>query len=197
METIDKVIEELLERWREEKSEPPGQFREPMLAMGPEGGRLIETIVAACKPKRGLEIGTSSGFSALYALRGALKSGGELRLWTVDHDPAKARWAEENFQKAGVLDRVTIIVEDGLKAAQRLPGPWDYVLLDAAKWQNKPIMEAIIPKLNPGGVVLTDNMLTHREELAEFAHFVRTHPLLISAPFPLGNGVEVSFKVPI
>lgn len=193
---IDGVIEELLTRYWEEKTHPSGNFREPMLAMGPEGGKLIETLVFSTKPRRGLEIGTSSGFSALYALRGALKANCDFHLWTVDHDPAKARWAEENFRKAGVYSHITLIVKDGLQVAKELEGPWDYVLLDAAKWQNLPLMENLIPKLNPGAVVVTDNMLTHQEELKEFAQFVRNHPQLISSMFPLGNGIEVTFKVP-
>ncbi|MFN3820815.1 MAG: O-methyltransferase [bacterium] len=196
LSSIDHVIEELLHRYWEEKTHPSEGFREPMLAMGPEGGKLIETIVFSTKPRRGLEIGTSSGFSALYALRGALKARCEFHLWTIDHDPAKARWAEENFRKAGVDQHITLLIKDGLQAARELEGPWDYVLLDAAKWQNLPLMENLIPKLNPGAVVVTDNVLTHQKELQEFTQFVRNHPQLISSMFALGNGIEVTFKVP-
>jgi predicted O-methyltransferase YrrM len=189
---IDILIRELLERHRQEKDKPLA-FREKMLAMGSEGGRLVETIVRSVKPKRGLEIGTSSGFSALCALKG--DDSGEFRLVTVDFDPAKAAWAKQNFERAGVTGRVEVWVMDGLAAAEKIDGPLDYVLLDAAKSQNLPILKTLLPKLSPGAVILTDNMLTHEEELREFAGFVRNHPELASGMYAVGNGIEVTFKL--
>jgi predicted O-methyltransferase YrrM len=171
------------------------KFREPMLPMGPDGGRLVETIVHAIKPQRGLEIGTSSGYSALCAMRGALSAGADFHLVTVDHDAAKAAWAQENFERAGVADRITIVIEDGLAAARKLDGPWDYILLDAAKKHNLPILKALLPKLNPGAVVLTDNVVTHEVEMREFTKFVRNHPELASGLFGVGNGIEVTVKL--
>jgi len=192
---IDALIVELLDRHAAEKSSPPMHFRERMLAMGSEGGRLVESVVRMARPATGLEIGTSSGFSALCALRGALAAGADLHLTTVDFDPAKAAWARSNFERAGVAGRVTILVEDGLEAARRLTGPFDYVLLDASKEQCLPILKELTGKLTPGAVVLTDNMLTHEAELREFARFVRNYPEFASALLPLGNGVELTIKL--
>lgn len=192
LDDLDAVLAELLNLIRTGGS-LPGDFREPLHAMGPEGGRLVEVICRAVRPRRGLEIGTSSGFSALCAMRGALSAGADFHLFTVDYDPAKAAWAQANFQRAGVADRVTVVVKDGLQAARELPGPWNYILLDAAKSQNLPILQALMPNLNPGAVVLTDNALTHQTELAEFIAWVRRHPRLVSGLFPVGNGVEVTF----
>jgi len=193
---IDKVIHDLISRMTSAnpmKGLP--KFREPMLPMGPDGGRLVETIVHAIKPQRGLEIGTSSGFSALCAMRGALSAGADFHLVTVDHDAAKAEWAQVNFERAGVANRITIVIEDGLDAARKLDGPWDYILLDAAKKQNLPILKALLPKLNPGAVVLTDNAVTHEAELEEFTKFVRSHPDLASGLMSVGNGIELTVKL--
>lgn len=190
--SIDSLILELLERHRQEKDKP-GAFKEKMLAMGSEGGRFVETIVRATKPRHGLEIGTSSGFSALCAFKG--DSTGEFRLVTVDFDQAKADWARSNFDRAGVGDRIEILVKDGIEAAREIEGGLDYVLLDAAKEQTLPIIKHILPKLNPGAVVLTDNMLTHPKELAEFAAFVRGHPDLASSMVEIGNGIEVTYRL--
>jgi len=189
---ITAIIHELLERHRLEK-EQPTQFKEKMLAMGSEGGRFVETIVRALKPKHGLEIGTSSGFSALCAFKG--DEYGHLQLITVDFDPAKAAWAKDNFHRAGVENRVEILVQDGLVAAREGRGPFDYVLLDAAKSQNLPIIKELLPKLAVGAVVLTDNALTHADEMREFTQFVRTHPELASSMVAIGNGIEVTFKL--
>ena len=189
---IDAVIHELLERHQSEK-EKPHEFKEGMLAMGSEGGRLVETIIRMRQPKLGLEIGTSSGFSALCAIRGDMT--GEFKLITVDYDPAKAMWARENFERAGVTDRVEIITEDGLKAVQKLTGPFDFVLLDATKKQNLPLMEELLPKLTIGSVVLTDNVTTHTSEMLDFLDFVRNHPQLASGLMKVGNGIEFTVKL--
>lgn len=161
--------------------------------MGSDGGRLVETIVRATNPRRGLEIGTSSGFSALCAMRGDESE--QLLLITVDYDPAKAAWARENFERAGISGRIKILIEDGLEAARKIEGPLDYVLLDAAKSQNLPIIKALLPKLSVGAVILTDNMLTHEEEMREFAQFVRHHPDLASSMVAIGNGIELTIKL--
>ncbi len=196
---IDSIILSLLERHAREKENPP-EFRERMLAMGSEGGRFVETIVRSFRPKRGLEFGTSSGFSALCAMKGALAGYSEpsacpFQLITVDFDPAKAAWARDNFEKAGVGGKIKILIQDGLEAAHKVAGPLDFVLLDASKAQNLPIFKVLLPKLSPGAVILTDNMLTHKEELREFGQFVRHHPDLSSAMYSIGNGVEVTIKL--
>jgi predicted O-methyltransferase YrrM len=189
---IDAVISDLIARQAAER-EKPAEFKEAMLSMGADGGRLIETIVRLACPRRGLEIGTSSGFSALCAMRSGCEH--DFHLITVDHDPAKAEWAQDNFDRAGVDENITIVIEDGLEAARKLPGPFDYVLLDAAKAQNLPIIKALLPKLNAGGIVLTDNILTHAEETKDFVEFVRNHPDLASGMAYVGNGIEVTIKL--
>ncbi len=189
---IDAVIRELLAVHAGEKA-PPEQFREGIQALGPEGGRLVETVVRMVRPRLGLEIGTSSGFSALCALRGALDGG--FRLITVDHDRAKIEWARENFVRAGVQDRVEIVVDDALAAAEKLAGPFDYVLLDADKEQNLPLIKTLLPKLNPGAVVLTDNALTHQVQMRGFFEFVQSHHELASATYHTGHGIEVTVKL--
>jgi predicted O-methyltransferase YrrM len=171
-----------------------------MLAMGSDGGRFVETIVRSIKPKRGLEIGTSSGFSALCAMKGAFAAypnhaACPFQLITIDFDPAKAAWARDNFEKAGVGGKIKILVEDGIEAARKIEAPLDYVLLDANKTQTLPIMKLLLPKLSDGAVVLTDNMLTHSDELLEFSEFVRSHPNLASSMYPIGNGIEVTIKL--
>ncbi len=198
-DTIDSIIRDLLDRHRHEKNNP-AEFKEKMLAMGSEGGRFVETIVRSIKPRRGLEIGTSSGFSALCAMKGAMDAYANpslcpFQLITVDFDPAKAAWARDNFQKAGVGGKIKILIQDALEAAQGVEGPFDYVLLDASKAQTLPILKVLLSKLSPGAIILTDNMLTHEDELREFAQFVRHHPDLSSAMHPIGNGIEVTIKL--
>lgn len=191
---IDDVIRELLEMHRQEKeSRKPSPYVEPMLAMGSEGGRLVETVVRSIKPKLGLEIGTSSGFSALCAIRGALDT--DFKLITVDFDQKKADWALENFRKAGVEDRIEIIVADAMEVVQKLENRFDYVLLDAGKRQNLPLMKLLLPMLNIGAIVITDNAVTHADEMSDFTKYVRNHSDLASGLMTIGNGIEYTIKL--
>ena len=90
---------------------------------------------------------------------------------------------------------IEIIVDDGLEVAKRFEDSFDYILLDAAKGQNLPIMKALLPKLNVGAVVLTDNAVTHADEMFDFFDFVRHHPELASGLMEIGNGIEVTIKL--
>jgi len=191
-EQIDLVLHELI-KLDKKGIRQPEKFKEGMLTVGVDGGRFIETIVSLRHPLRGLEIGTSSGYSALWAMRGAIGTG--FRLTTVDYDPAKAEWAGENFRRAGVADNIVQIVDKGLSAVKAVDGPFDYVLLDATKRDNLPMMEALLPKLNLGAIVLTDNAITHKSELTDFFQFVRNHPDLVSGLIELGNGIEMTVKL--
>ena len=194
MQKLDRILRELLERHRLEKlGKTPSPYMEPMLAMGSEGGRLVETVVRMTKPRLGLEVGTSSGFSALCAFRG--DASGAFRLITIDRDEKKAGWARQNFIRAGVDARVEIVVMDALEAVKSLDGPFDYVLIDAEKRLTLPIFRNLIPKLNTGAVVLTDNITTHEAELREFTDFVRTHDDFVSSKLSVGNGIEMTIKL--
>ncbi len=190
---LDSAINELLRLHKAElDGKKTGDFREPLLLLGSEGGRFVETVVRMSKPRRGLEIGTSAGFSALCAMRGAPEG---FRLTTIDYDPKKAKWAKKNFEKAGVEGRIEIIVDDAMTAVGKLTSKFDYVLLDAAKRQNLPLVKMLLPKLNPGAVVLTDNVITHEQDMLDFLEFVRNNESLQSSLFKVGNGIELTVKL--
>jgi predicted O-methyltransferase YrrM len=73
-----------------------------------------------------------------------------------------------------------------------LAGPFDYVLNDADKENCDTYIKQLLPKLVPGAAVLTDNTMSHPEELAPFLEWVRTHDAFASAHVPVGNGMELS-----
>ena len=117
------------------------------------------------------------------------------RVITIDRDPRKHEIASRWFAEAG-LDRV-IECRTGVAAEvlEGLDGPFDYVLNDADKENCGPYVKQLLAKLAPRAVVLTDNTLTHREELVPFIRWVRGHRAFASAHVPVRNGFEMSVYV--
>jgi caffeoyl-CoA O-methyltransferase len=128
----------------------------PAIQVGAQEGRLIELLVRLCRVRRAVEIGTLAGYSAIRIARG-LEQGG--RLFTLERDPRHAEVARGSIARAGVGDRVEIVVGD---AVERLPdvaahGPFDLVFLDADKGRYDVYGRWAAQNLRPGGVILADN----------------------------------------
>ena len=82
-----------------------------------------------------------------------------------------------------------------MEVLPRIEGPFDFVLVDADKPNCRAYVEAVLDRLAPRGVVLTDNTLTHPRELAGFLAWIRSEPSFKSAHVPIGNGMEMSVKL--
>ena len=176
-----------------ERLEAVIQSADDALAIPRESAEFVYTLLRATGARRGLEIGTSYGYSALWAGAAIAERGG--RLITIDRDPRKHEIASTWFAEAG-LDRV-IECRTGVagEVLDELEGPFDYVLNDADKENCGPYVKQLLAKLAPRAVVLTDNTLTHQEELGPFISWVRDHPSFASAHVPVGNGFEMSVYV--
>jgi predicted O-methyltransferase YrrM len=77
---------------------------------------------------------------------------------------------------------------------KELPGPFDLVFLDADRPQYLAYLEEIVPKIEKGGLLVTDNVVSHAGELESFLRRVKSHPELFSVTLPVGNGEELSYK---
>ena len=78
-----------------------------------------------------------------------------------------------------------------------LPGPFDLVFLDADRASYRTCLELAVPRLAPGGLLVADNVVSHRAELEDFLARVKGHPGLLSVTVPVGKGEEVAFKLPL
>ncbi len=166
--------------------------KEDALALPREAGAFVHTLIEATGATQALEIGTSYGYSGLW-IGGALAAAGG-HLTTIDVSPRKSAAARERFEEAGLADVVTCLTGEAKSIIPDLPGPFDFVLNDADKQNCRTYVEMLLPKLKRGAVVLTDNTLTHAEELADFMSWARSTPQLQSVPLPLGNGFEMSVR---
>lgn len=168
---------------------------------------FLEITALATSARRVLEIGLAIGYSALHLAR-AVGEGGEVV--TIEPSDEMIRLTEDYLGRAGLRERVTIEKGYALEVLPRLAGQFDLVYLDAIKEEYSEYLEASLPLLRVGGVVVADNLLwggqvageirspdktASTQALREFnQRFVR-HPQLRAAVLPVGDGLGYAVKV--
>jgi len=118
--------------------------------------RLLRVLTESINAKQVVELGTSTGFSALWICNALRATGG--RLTTFEIDPRRAQIAREQFRKAGVEHLVTLVEGDAHRNIKSLKGPIDLVFIDAEKDGYPAYLEALLPLVRPGGLILAHNM---------------------------------------
>jgi predicted O-methyltransferase YrrM len=173
-----------------------------------EVGALLRVLATTVGASRILEIGTAIGYSGIW-LAGALPPGG--MLLTMEMSEERAREARDNFARAGLTDRVSVIVGDAQLKIAKVTGPFDLIFQDGNKQLYTPLLDRLVARLRPGGLLVTDNVLWDGEvapgfttapkrdpgetrAIAEYNERVASHPELITAIVPLRDGVSISVK---
>lgn len=173
-----------------------------------EVGALLRVLALSISAKRILEIGTAIGYSGIW-LAGALPPGG--MLFTMEKDPERARTARANFERAGLVDRVGILVGDAQVTISKVAGPFDLIFQDGSKPLYVTLLDKLVGLLRPGGLLVTDNVLWDGEvvpgfidppqrdsadtkAISEYNQRLNAHPQLITATVPLRDGVAISVK---
>jgi len=146
--------DEILQQVERETSEMPRS----KMQIAPDQGALMELLVKATNATNALEVGTLTGYSAICRARGV---GPEGRLTCLELDPDYAEIARRNLDKAGVSDRVTIVVGPAGASLDQLPNEptYDFVFLDADKTGYPAYYEQLLPRMTTGALLLIDNIL--------------------------------------
>ncbi|MFI5400750.1 MAG: O-methyltransferase [SAR324 cluster bacterium] len=177
------------------ESEYRSRLGEFMLPVGAQSGRFLNLLVKHGGFSRILELGTSAGYSTLWLALGARATGG--RVQSIDHSPAKHAEARATLQDAGLAGRVELITAGVLDTLARLPGPFDFVLLDYNRGEFIACLDALRAKLAPGAVLAADNMIepaaTRMLADAYRAHLAAQLELE-TVLVPIGNGIELTRK---
>ncbi len=151
---------------------------------------FVHSLVLATGAQRVVEIGTSYGYSGLWMASALAETGGTLI--TVDHEERKSGAARQYFESAGLGGHIEIQTGKAEHVLKSITGPIDFVLNDADKENCIRYVELLADKLADRAVVLTDNIDTHRAQLAEFIEWIGRHPNFESVSLPVGNGMEFS-----
>jgi predicted O-methyltransferase YrrM len=167
-----------------------------LLPVGEEAGHFINILAKSLEAPTILEIGTSYGYSGIWLGEAVRATGG--RLITLELQDYKSVHAKGMAERAGLADFVDFQVGDALALIDRLPAGIDFVLLDLWKDLYMPCLEAFYPKLNPGAIIVADNMtFPGGEEVARYGRAVRAMPGITSVLLPVGQGLEVSRYEPV
>lgn len=161
-------------------------------AIPPEVGQFLRTLVQASGARVIVEVGTSSGYSAMWLALGARRTGG--RVTTYDTDPAKVELARRTFASAGMEDVVDARLADGVDGLREHRGAADLVFLDAEKDDYVRALEPAIQALRPGGLLVADNLLSHARDLAAFREAALGDPRLDGLVVPIGRGELVAVR---
>jgi len=156
----------------------------------PTTGRFLFALVAPQTDCEVLEIGGSRGYSTIWLAAGARYLGG--RVLSLENDPRKIDAWRRNVAEAGLDDWAELVEGDAFESLRRIDDVFDVVFLDAEKEDYEQLFALAREKLEPGGIVVADNVLSHPDPLARYSAARQADPLLESVTLPLDRGLELS-----
>ena len=143
----------------------------PTIEVSPQYGKLLYLLASAVGAQNILEIGTLGGYSTIWLARAAGPSG---HVVTLEYEHAHADVARTNLKRAGVADRVEVIVGAALDTLPQLAArgdrvPFDLIFVDADKENNAAYVQWAVDLAAPGSIILVDNVIRAGRVLAPAA----------------------------
>ena len=129
---------------------------QPRMLSGHMQGRFLSLMSHLIKPKRILEIGTYTGYSAICMAEGLAQDG---KLHTIDINEELETMVRQYIEKAGLSDKIEMHVGNAMEIIPELNEKWDLVFIDADKENYLNYFNLIIDKVRPGGLIIADNVL--------------------------------------
>ncbi|HEX5174281.1 MAG TPA: class I SAM-dependent methyltransferase [Gaiellaceae bacterium] len=190
---LDDRVRAVLERLeREDAAEreqglPPEQRARQV---EPTTGRFLFSLVAPQTDCEVLELGGSRGYSSIWLAAGVRNLGG--RVLSLEHDPAKVEALGRNVDDAGLSDWAELRAGDAFELLPRVEDVFDVVFLDAEKDDYEELFRLAREKVEPGALVVADNVLSHPDPLASYSAARQADPTLLSVTVPLDRGLELT-----
>jgi len=135
-------------------------------------GRILYDIITKNKYKNAVEIGTSTGHSAIWIAWALSKTGG--KLITIEIDKTRYMQAKANFKKAGVEKYIDMRLADAHELVPNLTGKYDFVFSDADKYWYKNYFIAMDPKMEIGGCFTAHNTSMRDSGITEFVDYIKS-----------------------
>jgi len=207
---MDKKISRVLKRLEnksnyEEKNFDKIPHDERMLAITKDTGIFYNTILRMQKPKRILEIGTSTGYSSLWFADAVL--GLRTKILTIEQSPKKIEMSTRNFKSAGVSKIIQIkqgnakdILNQMLKEFRKKKSRkyFDFIFIDADKEEYRFYFDASLKLLKKGGIIAADNIIypeRFQMYIKKYIDYVYTKKNIQTSIIPIGNGQQISIKI--
>ena len=158
---------------------------------------MLRILVEASRAQRGVEIGSASGFGAINMGIAFERTGGHLH--TLEIDPGMVRQCRDNIRKMGLEETVTCIEGDALQTLKTIEGPIDFVFIDAVKSDYLKYLKLIEDKLQPGAVVVADNVIRSARAMTDYLEYVQNSPdfdtVTIRSSMEKNDGMAISYKI--
>ncbi len=173
-----------------------------------ESQSLLRVLLKIKKPGQVLEVGTAIGFSAILMGECLPESS---HLTTIEKYEKRIPIAKENFKRAGMEDKITLLEGDAVEVLKGLEGPYDFIFMDAAKGQYIHFLPEVLRLLAPGGILVSDNVLqdgdvvesryavvrrnrTIHSRMREYLWTLKHMEGMETMVLPIGDGMTVSVK---
>ena len=170
--------------------------------------QFIRTILNEHKPVAILEVGTAIGFSSVFM---AVNNPVSCHITTIENYEKRIPIAKENFKRASVEDKITLLEGDATDILKALDGAYDMIFMDAAKAQYINFYPDVKRLLKPGGILLSDNVLqdgdivesrfivirrnrTIHKRMREYLYTLTHDEDMVTSILPIGDGVAYSVK---
>ncbi|HNP69725.1 MAG TPA: O-methyltransferase [Kouleothrix sp.] len=176
--------------------------------VGPVEGQLLYLLAKSMGAREALEIGTATGYAAMWLMRAVVPAGG--RLTAIERQPERYKLAQDYITRAGYGDRLNIIAGEWFSVLETIQGPFDLIFLDILRNLSNEhdavkALELCVSRLRPGGLLIGDNVLCNglvvEEDAAptvrgiqEFNRAIMQHSQLESVIIPLRDGVAICRK---
>ncbi|MFT5231180.1 MAG: caffeoyl-CoA O-methyltransferase [Planctomycetota bacterium] len=177
----------------------------PVMLSGHYQGRVLSMISKLIRPLRILEIGTYTGYSALCLAEGMQAEG---TLYTIDINEELYDFQRRYFDCSDFGNQIIQHTGNALEIIPKLEETFDLVFLDADKSNYPKYIETVLPKMNKGAVLLSDNVLwygkvaeaskekdTDTAALKQYNKMIHDHPQLESVLLPIRDGLTISRKI--
>jgi caffeoyl-CoA O-methyltransferase len=190
---LDDRVRAVLQRLEREDAEERQRglpVAERSRAVARATGQFLFGLVAPQWDCEVLEVGASRGYSSLWLGAGVRYFGGHLT--SLENDPAKAAAWRTNISEAGLDDWVDLIEGDAAETIPAINDVFDIVFLDAEKEDYERLFQAARTKLEPGALIIADNVVSHSETLGAYVKARQADPKLESVTVPLDRGLELS-----
>lgn len=158
------------------------------LNVPPQDGRFLRMTAESMKAKNVIEIGTSTGYSAIWMGMALQKTGGKLTTYEID--AGRAATARANFQRAGLADVITLVEGDAHEEVKSLKDPIDMIFLDADKDGYIDYLNKLLPLVRPGGLVIAHNISPGMAD-PKYMEAITTNPDLETI---VRSGVSLTLK---
>jgi len=188
-ERVRTVLARLEEEDRREREEGVArELRARQVARST--GQFLFSLVAPQTDCEVLEIGGSRGYSTIWLAAGVRYLGG--RVLSLEHDPVRCEAWRQNIADAGLEDWAELVEGDAHGTLPAIDDVFDVVFLDAEKEDYERLFQLARGKVEPAGLFVADNVLSHADALGAYSRARQEDPTLESVTVPLDRGLELS-----